>query len=575
MHEAPVESSTHLAAHTAARRRRPPTVAAVLTAIVTALAWLVASPASPASAATAPLVSATSGRCLDVKGNVDTLGTILDIWDCNGQANQAFEFTSAGELRTLNGTRCVDAYNNQTSPGTQVVIWSCNGQNNQKWRQNSDGSITGVQSGLCLDVDHAGTANGTAVILWTCNGQSNQKWSTTTGGGDTLVVDASSVVRPVTRVGSGTLYGLADANTPPVSIMQPLKLHQLRQPPPLHEHRPNGSPVPIGDTLNVWRNAAAIGAVITVDMADSFDGFPYNWTNWNDWYSRIDKMIAAAKSAGVTNIDAWEPWNEPDWTWPSASGVSFNDGWVRTYQRIRQSEPNTAIMGPSYSYWDVNRMRSFLTNAKATNTVPQVVSWHELGGWRQVTANVQAYRNLERELGISPRPISINEYASTSEIDVPSSANHYVAQFERAGVRDAERAFWYEAGTLNGLLYNGQPTASYWMYKWYGDQTGNIVKVTPTTSNDGVAAYDAGSRTLSVVFGGQSGNSSIRVDGIGGLGSSVTATLESVPGSGRTTNVSGPTRVWSNAYTVTNGSVTIPIANQNASGAYRLVLTPR
>ncbi len=555
---------------------RSPAVAAagLLTAIVTAFAWVVA---PPASAAPEPLVSAASGRCLDVAGNVDTPGTALNIWDCNGQPNQAFEFTSAGELRTMNGSRCVDAYNNQTSPGTQVIIWSCNGQANQKWQRNSDGSIKGVQSGLCLDVDHANTANGTPVILWTCNGQSNQRWTGTTGGGgSTLVVDASSVVRPVSRVGSGMLYGLADANTPPVSMMQPLKLKQLRQPPPLHEHRPNGYPNPIGDTLDIWRNAAAIGAVITVDMADSFDGFPYHWTNWNDWYSRIDKMIAAAKSAGVTNIDSWEPWNEPDWTWPSASGVSFNEGWVRTYRRIRQSEPNTAIMGPSYSYWDVNRMRSFLTNAKATNTVPEVVSWHELSGWRQVAGNVQAYRNLERELGISPRPISINEYASTGEIDVPSSANHYVAQFERAGVRDAQRAFWYEAGTLNGLLYNGRPTASYWMYKWYGDQTGDIVKVTPTTNNnDGVAAYDAGARAFSLVFGGASGNNTIRVDGIGGLGSSVTATLEYVPGSGRTTNVSAATRLWSTAYPVTNGGVTIPITGEDPSGAYRLTLTPR
>jgi hypothetical protein len=64
------------------------------------------------------------------------------------------------------------------------------------------------------------------------------------------------------------------------------------------------------------------------------------------------------------------------------------------------------------------------------------------------------------------------------------------------------------------------------------------------------------------------------VDGIGGLGSSVTATLESVPGTGRTTNVSGPTRLWSTAYPVTNGSVSVPITNQNASGAYRLLLTP-
>jgi hypothetical protein len=561
----------------ARRARHSPAVTATRVAVVLATLAATASIwATPASAAATPLVSAASGRCLDVKGNTDTLGTALDIWDCNGQNNQAFEFTAAGELRTMNGTRCVDAYNGRTAPGTPVIIWTCNGQNNQKWRHNSDGSLTGTQSGLCLDVNAAGTANGTAVILWTCNGQSNQRWGTTPGGGGgTLVVDAATAVRPVTQVGSGTLYGLSDANTPPVSIMQPLKLHQVRQPPPLHEHRPNGSPVPVGDTLDIAANAKAVGAVITVDMADSFDCFPYCWTNWNDWYSRIDKMIAAVKARpDITNIDAWEPWNEPDWTWPSAAGVPFNEGWVRTYRRIRQSEPNTAIMGPSHSRWDVNWMRSFLNHAKATGTVPQVVSWHELSGWQQVAGNIRAYRALERELGLSPLPISINEYAQPSEIDVPSAANHYVAQFEREGVRDAQRAFWHEWGTLNGLLHNGRPTASYWMYTWYADQTGTIVKVTPTTSNDGVAAYDAGRRTFSVVFGGQSGNTSIRVDGIGGLGSSVTATLESVPGTGRTTNVSGPTRLWSTAYPVTNGSVSVPITNQNASGAYRLLLTP-
>ncbi|MBO3751219.1 lectin [Streptosporangiaceae bacterium NEAU-GS5] len=211
----------------ASRTRRSPvvTVAVLLatvlaTVLVTESMWAV-----PASAAPAPLVSAASGRCLDVAGNIDTLGTGLQIWDCNGQANQAFEFTSAGELRTFNGTRCVDASNNGTAPGTRVVIWSCNGQNNQKWRQNSDGSITGTQSGLCLDVNGAATANGTQVILWTCNGQSNQRWSASTSptptptpppsgsrpcdiyaSGGTPCVAAHSTTRALYRSYSGNLY---------------------------------------------------------------------------------------------------------------------------------------------------------------------------------------------------------------------------------------------------------------------------------------------------------------------------------------------------------------------------------
>jgi len=152
-------------------------VTVLVTVLAAALVWTV-----PASAAAAPLVSAQSGRCLDVAGNTDVQGTGLQIWDCSGQANQAFEFTAAGELRTFNGTRCVDAFSQGTSPGTKVIIWSCNGQNNQKWRQNADGSITGVQSNLCLDVSGSGTANGTAVDLWTCSGQANQRWSILGGG---------------------------------------------------------------------------------------------------------------------------------------------------------------------------------------------------------------------------------------------------------------------------------------------------------------------------------------------------------------------------------------------------------
>ncbi len=216
-------SSVPLPGWASSGRRSPAVVAAsvvvmLATVLATALTWSI-----PASAAAVPLASAASGRCLDVAGNVDTLGTGLQIWDCSGQANQAFEFTTAGELRTFNGTRCVDAYNNGTSPGTQVVIWSCNGQSNQRWRQNADGSITGVQSGLCLDVNGAATANGTGIVLWTCNGQSNQKWSSSPtptptspspgarpcdiyASGGTPCVAAHSTTRALYRSYSGNLY---------------------------------------------------------------------------------------------------------------------------------------------------------------------------------------------------------------------------------------------------------------------------------------------------------------------------------------------------------------------------------
>lgn len=203
------------------RRRSPFAAVATVLALLAAVLTAVLMTPDTAQAAAAPLVGVASGRCLDVKGGDSTAGTVLDIYDCNSQSGQAFEFTSSGQLQTLGGTRCVDASHQQTTPGTPVLIWTCNGQPNQQWRHNSDGSVTGVQSGLCLDVNGAGTANGTAVILWTCNGQGNQKWTTSTtttppaGGshacdiyaaGGTPCVAAHSTVRALYSSYSGSLY---------------------------------------------------------------------------------------------------------------------------------------------------------------------------------------------------------------------------------------------------------------------------------------------------------------------------------------------------------------------------------
>ncbi|WP_188195611.1 RICIN domain-containing protein [Nonomuraea sp. SYSU D8015] len=128
---------------------------------------------SPTSSA---LKGVGSGRCLDVSGASQANGAQAQIWDCNGQVNQQWTSTSAGELRVY-GTKCLDVNGAGTADGTAVIIWDCNGQNNQKWRLNADGTITAVGANKCLDVTGAGTANGTKVHIWTCHGGANQKWT--------------------------------------------------------------------------------------------------------------------------------------------------------------------------------------------------------------------------------------------------------------------------------------------------------------------------------------------------------------------------------------------------------------
>ncbi len=122
------------------------------------------------------LVGGQSGRCVDVPNSSTTNGTQVQLYDCNGQANQAWTLTSGKALQVY-GNKCLDANGKGTTNGTTVIIWDCNGQTNQQWNVNSNGTITGVQSGLCLDANGAATANGTKIILWACNGGTNQQWS--------------------------------------------------------------------------------------------------------------------------------------------------------------------------------------------------------------------------------------------------------------------------------------------------------------------------------------------------------------------------------------------------------------
>ena len=124
------------------------------------------------------LVGAGANKCLDVPGAATANGTQVQIWDCNGQANQRWTLASNGEISVYSGSsrKCLDAYGGGTANGTAAVIWDCNGGSNQKWRLNSDGTIRSVQSGLCLDVEGWGTANGSKVHLWTCHGGANEQW---------------------------------------------------------------------------------------------------------------------------------------------------------------------------------------------------------------------------------------------------------------------------------------------------------------------------------------------------------------------------------------------------------------
>ncbi|MEV7388873.1 RICIN domain-containing protein [Streptomyces sp. NPDC091215] len=396
----------------------------------------------------------------------------------------------------------------------------------------------------------------------------------------TLVVSANQTLRSVTHVATGSLYGLDTASVPADSLVEPLKPNTFVQMAPGGSQLPNGESSPGGDALVVAPEAAKAGAKVVVRMPDWYPDFPYKWVSWSDWLAAVDKQVASVKASSATDISAYELWNEPEGTWDTSAAGAFDDGWSRTYKEVRAKDTGTPIQGPSFATYTDSKMKSFLQDAIANNAVPDIISWHELQSSANIAAHVADYRALESSLGLSARPIAIEEYGTTSEVGVPGPLASYVAKFERAGVHDAELAFWNHYGTLGDTLTDtgGSPNGAYWLYKWYGDMSGNMLVTTPPaqTGIDGFASLNGSGNQISVVTGGCTGSCAVTVNGLSSLsafGSTVHVKLEYTPSKGRTTAVSGPVTISDTDYTVSGGSITVPVT-MNASDGYHLTITP-
>ena len=396
-----------------------------------------------------------------------------------------------------------------------------------------------------------------------------------------LTVDLSASLGPVTHAASGSLYGVTETLPADVTnLIGPLHPYVFNNPAADQQQ-------PVGDAIVVAGRLAPVGGKVSIRLADWLKGF-YTFTSMTDWLSKVDMTASRRKTAGLTNIYGYEIWNEPQGTYSSSNPLSFNDFWAQTYAELRKVDPTIKIIGPSVSYYNNAYMSSFLSYCKTNNVVPDIISWHQLGG-ENFTSDVQTYRSLEKTLGIGPLPISINEYSGAADLSVegqPGASAPLIAKFERFRVDSACISFWDvgHPGRLGSLLAsNTQTNGGWWFYKWYGDMAGDMVSTPPPTPSspsalDGFANLDASGRSASVLFGGTNdGTVAVVVKGFqaaGIFGTSVHAVVEHTPFVDRTTVVTATTTLSTNDVTVANDQVTISVSGTNNTDGYRVTLTP-
>ena len=72
-----------------------------------------------------------------------------------------------------NSSKCVDDNGLSSANGTKIQIWVCNGGANQSWTVEPDGTLQVY--GKCMDITGANYSNGTNIELWQCNVGANQQ----------------------------------------------------------------------------------------------------------------------------------------------------------------------------------------------------------------------------------------------------------------------------------------------------------------------------------------------------------------------------------------------------------------
>ncbi len=431
----------------------------------------------------------------------------------------------------------------------------------------------------------------------------------------------------ITHGSTGFLYGLTDDGVSSDTTLNGLSLDSETV---LVGKSPNGVQHPNGDVMNTtdqWKRNG--GGEIQVYMKEAYKNFPYvaygDGGMDGDYVPKLKEMVTEfnTKYPDLKDDIVRIPFNEPDISDANYYNLTnynskydsvrtkFFEDWDKAVEAIRSVYPQARIGGPNNSAYSDRFYRDFFQNAKNNGTVPDVVTWHELGsGFGSYLSNFQKWKTLEKELLSDYMPpentglkqgqtikVSINEYAwkdqngKAIEQVKPGRLLQYVARFEKTGAQGA-LPYWYPAGDLDWLVTkNNQVTGSYWLYYWYGLMKGDLLKVDLPDENgkpQALASYNKDTNQTQILLGGSNESSYSTTLNLSALsdkypnGAHVTiyATDSTAPADLNNVSVNvpaasdGPYVVTEQDLSIANGQASLPLNNLKGDSAYYAVITP-
>ncbi len=331
-----------------------------------------------------------------------------------------------------------------------------------------------------------------------------------------VVVDCASDLGPAMHRATGILSSFSETKPAP-ELVDPLHIHMFRT--------SMGIYGPGTGAVDNHPRMSAIAKYIQMNISNQW-GYPHPQYGWpggpNDsdyahWKEHVTGIVQKVKDLGLQF--QYDVWNEPDWYkyWPQKDPgdmEKFYLTWQNACQSIRAIQPDADITGPCIG-WREKWMEDFLLWTRDHDCLPNVITWHQFGYAGEdsavVAQNVAILKKWMADNNIKIDRFSINEYMGSDVETNPGVTAWMMDDLERAKVESAAHAAWSDADgsmeyhnfSLDGLLTNDlKPRSTWWTYKYYGDISGELVKVSyETGSVRGVAGYDQAKKEFRMVLG--------------------------------------------------------------------------
>ncbi|MBO1332689.1 LamG-like jellyroll fold domain-containing protein [Streptomyces sp. VRA16 Mangrove soil] len=422
-----------------------------------------------------------------------------------------------------------------------------------------------------------------------------------------LTVDLGSETGAFHGGASGTLYGVYGPDVPTNNLLEGMGLRTVST------KAQDGPQHPGADALDVVRPLAdSTDGDVYIYMTDIHRGFPYEWPGDSpkeklDLYKeKIAKQVDQVLKLPAQYQDniVFVPFNEPEgnmfgtgtWSYDKVSWLSDPDdyfaAWDDVHRLIKGKMPAARIAGPNTSVL-YDQVKGFLAHTLAADTLPDVITWHELSHPEAVRESVAKYRTWEKDLFKGTKhegtqlPVNINEYAFNYHTSVPGQMIQWVSAIEESKV-DADIAYWNIDGNLSdSAVQSNRGNGQWWLFHSYASMSGNTVQVTPPAPGQnytmqGVATLDTKKKQARLLFGGSHGKGHITFDHIprAVFGNRVHAWVREIGWSGQIGDSPGPRlltetdlKVGDDGEVVVDfGDGTLPKLDE--SSAYEIVLSP-